>query len=163
MKKFILILLTSLSFLFISLKTTSHCEVPCGIYDDELQIDLIYEHISTIEKSIEQLNELGSESPVNYNQMVRWINTKEDHATKIQDIVNQYFMTQRVKAVDVSDQAAFDNYVAQITSLHQMLVFSMKSKQSLDMNNIDHLKELTASFEMAYFGEHRHDREGGHK
>jgi len=106
MKKYFLLVLATMSFIFISHKTSSHCEVPCGIYDDELRVELIYEHISTIEKAIKQIEELEKEIPVNYNQMIRWVNTKEEHATKIQDIVNQYFMTQRVKAVDGSDQFA---------------------------------------------------------
>ncbi|MEZ6076164.1 MAG: superoxide dismutase [Ni] [Pirellulaceae bacterium] len=32
------------------------------------------------------------------NQLVRWVNTKEDHASKIQHTIAQYFMTQRIKA-----------------------------------------------------------------
>ncbi len=27
----------------------AHCEVPCGIYDDQLRADLIAEHATTVE------------------------------------------------------------------------------------------------------------------
>ncbi len=30
-----------------------HCQVPCGIYDDEVSIHQINEHITTIDKAIE--------------------------------------------------------------------------------------------------------------
>jgi len=76
----------------------AHCEVPCGIYDDQARTDMIAEHITTIEKAMKQITALSGQSPVNYNQAVRWVMTKEEHATKIQTIVSQYFLTQRIKS-----------------------------------------------------------------
>ncbi len=131
----------------------AHCEIPCGIYDDELRIQLIKEDIQTIEKSIAQIIELSKASPVNYNQLVRWIDNKEEHANKIQDIVSQYFMTQRVKPADPKDEAAFAAYVKQLSLLHAMLVHAMKAKQSTDMDNVQKLNALVDEFHQAYFGE----------
>jgi len=34
---------------------------------------------------------LSNEETINYNQIVRWVNNKEDHANKLQDIVSQHF------------------------------------------------------------------------
>ena len=31
----------------------AHCQVPCGIYHDDLRLELIGEHIETIEKSMD--------------------------------------------------------------------------------------------------------------
>jgi len=33
----------------------SHCEVPCGIYDDEMRFTMVEEHIKTIEKAMNPL------------------------------------------------------------------------------------------------------------
>jgi nickel superoxide dismutase len=30
----------------------SHCQIPCGIYDDPARFDMLAEHINTIEKSM---------------------------------------------------------------------------------------------------------------
>ena len=30
----------------------SHCQIPCGIYNDQMRFDTIAEHITTIEKSM---------------------------------------------------------------------------------------------------------------
>ena len=30
----------------------AHCEIPCGIYDDQTRVQLIHEHIGTIEKAM---------------------------------------------------------------------------------------------------------------
>ena len=37
----------------------AHCQIPCGIYDDELRVQLIEEHIGTVEKSMKMIVELG--------------------------------------------------------------------------------------------------------
>jgi nickel superoxide dismutase len=75
----------------------AHCEVPCGIYNDQMRIDMIREDITTIEKAMKEITALAGQSPVNYNQIVRWTMNKEEHAEKLQYIVQQYFMTQRIK------------------------------------------------------------------
>ena len=63
-------------------KVAAHCEIPCGIYDDEMRVTMIAEHISTIEKAMKQLTELEDQKHTNYNQLTRWIMNKEHHADK---------------------------------------------------------------------------------
>ncbi len=129
----------------------SHCEIPCGIYGDRTRIDLLYEDIATVEKSMTQvilLND-GSRSP-NINQLVRWVSNKEEHATKIQHVVMQYFMTQRIKPKPAGD-AGRKKYVTQLTSLHGILVHAMKAKQTTDVEHTKHLRQLVDQFAAAYF------------
>jgi nickel superoxide dismutase len=123
----------------------AHCQVPCGIYDDELRTKLIAEHAGTIEKAMKQIISLGKQTPVNHNQLVRWITTKEDHANQIQEIVTQYFMTQRIKP----DQ---ENYSQKIQVLHQMLIAAMKCKQTTEVEHVGTLLLLLKEFEKLYFG-----------
>ena len=141
----------------------AHCEIPCGIYNDELRIELMREHIQTIEKSTTSIVELSKASPVNYNQLVRWTGNKEEHANQLQEIVTQYFMTQRVKPADPKDAAATAAYVRQLTLLHAMLVQAMKAKQTTDLEPIERLKNLVGEFYEAYFGkaEKEHLKEHG--
>ncbi len=69
---------------------------------------------------------------------------KERHADEIQEIVTQYFMTQRIK-LDTK------NYEKKIGLLHQMLIYSMKCKQTTDLANVSKLKELVNDFKELYF------------
>ena len=131
--------------LFTTVNVAAHCEIPCGIYNDELRANLIYEHTTTIEKSMQKILELSKQNPTNYNQLVRWVSNKEDHASEIQHIVSQYFMTQRIK----SDSK---NYTQKVTLLHQMLQFAMKCKQTTDVNHVQKLRSLLSEFEVLYFG-----------
>ena len=123
---------------------TAHCEIPCGIYDDQMRISMISEHISTIEKSMKQIMEIEKAKDHNPNQLIRWVMNKENHANELQEIVTQYFMTQRIK-FDAKD------YDKKIGLLHQMLVYAMKCKQTTDLENIQKLGEALKSFKSLYF------------
>lgn len=128
-----------------------HCQVPCGIYDDQMRIKMIAEHITTIEKAMNQINTLSKENPVNYNQVVRWVMNKESHAEELSDIVTYYFMTQRLKPMTKTDKNYAD-YRKKLELLHHMLFYTMKAKQTTDLSHVETLRKLLKEFEAAYFG-----------
>jgi nickel superoxide dismutase len=130
--------------------TRAHCEVPCGIYDDEMRAKLIAEHITTVEKAMKQIVELSAAQPHNYNQIVRWVTNKEHHASEIQHIVTQYFLTQRIKP-------DAENYGKKLEVLHHMLLGAMQCKQTTDVKNAEALREKLKEFEVLYFG-HSHQQ-----
>lgn len=133
-----------------------HCEVPCGIYNDKVRITLIKEHITTIEKSMTLISELSKEEKTNYNQLVRWITTKEKHANKIQEIVSQYFLHQRIKITKLDDKKAYEKYHKQLELLHHISVNAMKTKQSIDLSVIKTIQGKVEDFEHIYFADHDH-------
>jgi len=135
----------------------AHCQIPCGIYGDQTRATLLAEHITTIEKSMKQIVELSAKTPTDYNQLVRWVNNKEEHADKISEIVTYYFMAQRVKKPADGDPAKQKAYIEQLTILHEMLVSTMKAKQSTDLVHIENLRSQLDRFSHAYPGlEHSH-------
>ena len=125
----------------------AHCEIPCGIYDDQARINMVLEHITTIEKSMKQIKSLEKEKRPNFNQMVRWVMNKEHHATEIQTIVAQYFLTQRIKP-------RAKDYNQKLSLLQQMLVYSMKCKQTTDLKKAAKLRDLVKQFHQLYFADH---------
>lgn len=129
----------------------SHCQIPCGIYDDEARFDAVAEHITTIEKSMKQIETLSAELKPNMNQVVRWVNNKDHHADELSEIVTYYFMAQRVKLPAEGDRKARNEYVKKLTLLHQMLVYSMKAKQTTDLDNVEKLKSSLKDFHSIYF------------
>jgi nickel superoxide dismutase len=145
-----------LSLFLVNQKTSAHCEIPCGIYTDSLRISMIKEDIATIEKSMKMIVELSNKSPQSHNQIVRWVMNKEEHAKKIQDIVSQYFLHQRVKLTDPSDKEHYNKYVQQLAALHEIAVYSMKTKQSTDLTNVEKLRKSVVEFEKIYFHSHEH-------
>jgi nickel superoxide dismutase len=134
----------------------AHCQIPCGIFDDELRVLLLEEHIGTIEKSMNQIIALSNEDDEDYNQIVRWVINKEEHAVKIQDIVTDYFMAQRIKLpADGADEAAKKEYLNKLHLLHAIQVHAMKTKHGTDLGHIEALRSLTKKFRTAYFGEEK--------
>ena len=128
----------------------SHCQIPCGIYSDPARLDMIAEHITTIEKSMKQITELSEQNKPDMNQIVRWVNNKDIHADEIAHIVTYYFMAQRIKPVDKSESQAYQQYIKKLTLLHEMLVYSMKAKQTTDLSNVENLATLLGEFRAAY-------------
>lgn len=139
----------------------SHCQIPCGIYDDKARFGMIAEHITTIEKSMKLIESLSAESKPNMNQIVRWVNNKEVHADELSNIITYYFMAQRIKIPAEGDAGAHNKYVKNLTLLHEMLVYTMKAKQTTDLNNVEKLRSLLNQFHELYYGkaaraEHKH-------
>ena len=143
-KLFLAVIVSVLSICFFTIKASAHCEIPCGIYDDEMRINMIIEHIATVEKSMHQIMKIEKEKQHHANQLVRWIMNKERHADEIQEIVTQYFMTQRIN-VDTK------NYEKKLGLLHQILVYSMKCKQTTNVDYPHKLRLLIQEFRALYF------------
>lgn len=129
----------------------SHCQIPCGIYNDEMRFKMIEENILTIEKSMKQIIELSEQPDKNFNQIVRWTLNKENHADEIAHIVSYYFLAQRVKPVSEKDAEAYKKYLAQITLLHEMIVYAMKVKQTTDLAQVEKLSSHLKAFHKLYF------------
>jgi len=137
----------------------AHCQMPCGIYGDQMRFDMIEESLQTIEKGMAQINELGgANGTTNYNQIVRWVSTKEEHAAMIQDIVSDYFLTQRIKPVD-KGAAGYDDYVSSVTLCQTLLVQAMKCRQTTDAANAAALRATLGAFHDLYFKDKPHDHE----
>ena len=133
----------------------AHCQVPCGIYDDAVRIIQIREHVTTIEKAMNKIEQLTSDetSAQNFNQLVRWINTKEEHATFIQSIIADYFIAQRIKHKK-NNEPGRQQYVDQTLLLQQIIVAAMKSKQSIDKSGPESVSILLNQFVELYCDEH---------
>ena len=106
MKNGKMMLLLAFCLLATAAPLLAHCEIPCGIYGDEARFAAIAEDLTTIEKAMKQISALAGQSDAqSANQLARWVANKEEHANRIQHVVSQYFMTQRLKEVEEGDEA----------------------------------------------------------
>ena len=144
MKKYILLFI----IILINNRIFAHCQIPCGIYDDVLRIIQIKEDFQTIEKAMLKINNLSNNlSPLSHNQLNRWVIEKEKHSSKIQNIIADYFLTQRIKETN-------SNYIEQVTTLQRLLVLTMKCKQTVEIDNVEKGLELVALFSTIYLDSH---------
>ena len=143
MKKIYLISSVLLSLLFANI-SFGHCQVPCGVYTDDLRFMQMLEDQTTIEKSSKLILELADEDDgQSKNQLARWVSTKESHASKIQKIIAEYFLTQRIKS-------SASNYEALLKGAHSVMVAAMKCKQSTEASAAKNLKTSILAFQKIY-------------
>ena len=123
---------------------SAHCQVPCGIFDDDNVIGSMHTDFLTIEKACAEIATLSKDPSANAQQLVRWTTNKDKHAQDIQEKVLNHFLAQRLKLPETdADKAA---YVNKLKLSHEVIVAAMKCKQSTDMANVEKLKGLLDSF-----------------
>ena len=123
---------------------SAHCQVPCGVYGDSARFTQMLEDQTTIAKAIAQINDLaGKKDGKSANQLARWVATKEDHASKIQKIIAEYFLTQRIKS-------SSEKYEDLLKGAHSVMVAAMKCKQGTDPTSADALKSSIKSLQVIY-------------
>jgi nickel superoxide dismutase len=128
-----------------------HCQIPCGIYDDPARFAQLEEHVTTIEKSMNEITKLSADENKNWNQIVRWVNNKEQHADELTHIVTYYFMAQRLKIPQSAGAISYKKYIHELTLLHGMVVHSMKAKQTVDLEQVATLRNLIEEYKASYF------------
>ena len=144
----LLCLATALIFAIPS-NLSAHCQVPCGIYDDNNVIGTLQTDYLTIEKAVDQITELSKDPSANAHQLTRWIMNKESHAQDIQDKILNYFLAQRLKLPE--NEGEKELYNKKLALCHEIIVTAMKCKQSTDVANVKKLHDLLHSFE-GHFG-----------
>ena len=145
------LLLVALISLGFANSLSAHCQVPCGIFADELKFGELEQHVETIDKAGRLVRELSAKealSAQDRQQIIRWTQTKESHAQTIIQEVADYFLAQRVK----TDAA---HYEEKLVLLHHMIVFSMKAKQSVEHAPVATLGQKIAEFKGLYL-DHGH-------
>lgn len=124
----------------------AHCQVPCGIYDDNNVIQSMHTDYVTIAKAAKQIEELSKDPSANAHQLTRWINNKESHAQAIQEKVLNYFLAQRLKV----DQPDKETYLKNLQLCHEVIVTAMACKQSTDEAKVTKLHDLLKDFSAAF-------------
>ena len=127
-----------------------HCQVPCGIFDDPAMVAELQQAASTIRKAVVQSKELHATMPgdiVAMNQIVRWINVKEEHASKIISTVGEYCLCQRVKKEIFANE---QEYEQALKTHHAVMQAAMKCKQQMDVSFVDALDHAIADMAKMY-------------
>jgi len=127
--------------------------VPCGIFDDPATVAAVREACATIRKAMVQIKALSADmSAQNFNQMTRWVNTKEEHAGKIITLVSEYCLCQRVKPVGAPGSPFTEekDYLDALKAHHAVMTAAMKAKQTVDEAQCDALEHAVGDFSKMY-------------
>ena len=126
----------------------SHCQIPCGIYDDHARIKQMLEDSETIIKATKLIADLsGKADAQSQNQMIRWVTNKEKHAQNVISTISNYFLTQRVKSSQ-------KDYVERLKKHHAIIVAAMKAKQNADEKHAVALRK-SIEYLAQYYPDHK--------
>ena len=134
-------------------RAEANCRIRPEVCSDELRFTRMAEHIATIEKSMEELSRLSADKAGDVNQAVRLVQNKDKHADNLGEIAAYYFMAQRVAPIEKSDVKCYDEYLKQISLLHQLMYRAIKVKQSTDPKETAKLRKILDQFRESYFNE----------
>jgi nickel superoxide dismutase len=113
-----------------------HCQQPCGLYDDSARVSELKMDARTIRKAIVAIDE----GIVDFNQQVRWIMRKEEHAEHIIRECSDYWLAQRMQVGD-SERAV------KLAAVHDLMVAAVKTKQSASTDSVDKLDSVLHRFD----------------
>jgi nickel superoxide dismutase len=127
-----------------------HCEIPCGIYGDHARIEMLREDVATIAKSVAEITALaGRSDALSVNQATRWTMNKEEHATRIQHTIAQYFMTQRIKPAP-QGSPGWSEYVTRLSQHHAVMLAALRAKQTVDDAAVNDLRAAVEAIALYY-------------
>lgn len=125
------------SLIFSPLVLSAHCQMPCGIYHDNMVYDQIDQFVETVYKGITVLNDSKFSTVRERNEFVRWVGEKERACTDVSHLILTFFLQQKIKP-DESDT------VKRVVSAQKLLFILVNIKQNVDLENV---KEFNAEWE----------------
>ena len=131
----------------------AHCQLPCGLYNDDIQFAKISQDAETISRACVLILQTQTD-PNSLNQAIRAINTKDAVADDLIDVVANYFLAQRIVPVEPDgDNQAYERYVRQLVLTNKIIRAAALCKQSSEPEKAEELKQLIQQFQHA-FGQH---------
>lgn len=135
MKKFLLIGLSAFAAWTVDL--SAHCQMPCGIYHDDMVYDQIDQFVETVYKGITVMNESKFSTVKDKNEFVRWVGEKEKSCCEAANLITVYFLQQKIKPGE-------DDTVKRLVSAHNLLFLLVAIKQNPDL---EYVKQFNAEWE----------------
>lgn len=121
----------------------SHCQMPCGIYHDDMVFDQIDQYIETMVKCVSILNENKFDSLQSKNECVRWILSKEKMSNETADLICTYFLQQKIKP-DEPDT------VKRLVAAHKLLADLVLIKQTAEPKYIQNFSDEWEKFKLMF-------------
>ncbi|CRX38152.1 superoxide dismutase [Ni] [Estrella lausannensis] len=123
-----------------------HCQMPCGIYHDDMVYDLIDQYVETMHKAISELKMIKFDTVQDKNQFIRWIMQKEKMSDDVSDLIMKYFLQQKIKP-DEQDTAE------KVVSAHKLLFLAVCMKQVPELKTLYEFMEEWKKFKHMFHRE----------
>lgn len=104
----------------------AHCQMPCGVYHDEIVYDRLDQYVETMHKAISEMQVLKFDTPAEKNQYVRWIMQKERQSDEVSNLIVSYFLQQKIKPGE-------PDTTVKVVAAHKLLFLIVSIKQNVNL------------------------------
>lgn len=125
---------------------TAHCQMPCGIYHDDMVYDQIDQFVETVYKGISVMNESKFATVKDRNEFARWVGEKESSCCETANLITVYFLQQKIKPGE-------DDTIKRLTSAHKLLFLLVAIKQNPDLEYVKQFNEEWEKFKLMFHRE----------
>lgn len=138
--------LWALSFAMVALSQPllyAHCQMPCGIYHDDMVYDEIDQYVETMVKAVSKIKDGKFSTPSERNELIRWVMTKDHLSDETAHLICTFFLQQKIKPGE-KDTAK------QLESAHKMLFQLVVIKQTVDFKPVSDFAEEWDKFKLMF-------------
>lgn len=124
----------------------AHCQMPCGIYHDDMVYDQIDQFVETVYKGITVLNESKFATVREKNEFVRWVVQKENCCDEAADLITTYFLQQKIKPGEADTNT-------RLICAHKLLFMLVAIKQNTDLEVVKQFNQEWEKFKLMFHRE----------
>lgn len=122
----------------------AHCQLPCGIYHDEMVFEEIDQYVETTYKAISVMLENKFDTVVDKNQFIRWTMEKEESSNLVARRLMEYFLQQKIKPGNDPETTA------KVAAVHRLLFGLVQIKQNVDLSLVKKFGEEWEQFKLLF-------------
>lgn len=122
---------------------SAHCQMPCGIYHDDMVFDQIDQYVETMYKAISILKDNKSQTPRDRNEFTRWVLQKETASDEVADTITTFFLQQKIKPGE-------QDTIKRITAAHKLLFLLVGIKQNVDLAIVEEFADQWEKFKLMF-------------
>lgn len=123
-----------------------HCQMPCGIYHDDIVFDEIDQYIETMHKGISVLTSSKFGDTKEKNEFIRWVVEKEKASDTVAELITRYFLQQKIKPGE-------PDTVKKVTSAHLLLFTLVGIKQNTALSFVEDFAKEWEKFKLMFHRE----------
>ncbi|MFA6916759.1 MAG: superoxide dismutase [Ni] [Parachlamydiales bacterium] len=128
---------------FVCFGLHAHCQMPCGIYHDDMVYDQIDQYVETMVKAVAKIKDTKTTTPENRNEYVRWIMTKDRLSDQTANLITTFFLMQKIKPDE-------EETPKKVVSAHKLLFQIVCIKQTVDFKSVSDFAEEWEKFKLMF-------------
>ncbi len=114
------------TFALLNSNLQAHCQMPCGVYHDNMVYDQIDQYVETMYKGMSVLKDSKFHGVHDWNEFIRWVGLKERESDETADLILTYFLQQKIKPGE-------HDTAKRLESAHKLLFYLVGIKQNTDV------------------------------